>query len=84
VKPDKTLAIIEAGSRNVRFEDLLRLADAFGFVLVRVSGSHHILRHRAFPELLNLQSVDGRAKPYQVRQLMMLVARYSLHLKERP
>jgi hypothetical protein len=30
---------------------------------------------------LNLQSVGGRAKPYQVRQLLRLVERYNLVLK---
>ena len=47
-------ALLE-GSRNVRFDDLIRLAEAFGFELKRVAGSHHILAHPAMAELLNLQ-----------------------------
>lgn len=31
-------------------------------------------------ELLNLQEVDGRVKPYQMRQLLRLVERYNLSL----
>ncbi len=83
MRPRKTLARVRAGSRDLRFEDMLSLAGAFGFELVRVSGSHHIMRHPALPELLNLQNVHGRAKPYQVRQLQELVGRYSLTLEDR-
>lgn len=35
------------------------------------------------PELVNLQSVRGQAKPYQIRQLMRLVERYDLRLENR-
>ncbi len=83
MKPRKTLEAIQAGSRNLRFDDVLRLALSLGFQLARVSGSHRILRHRSFPELLNLQDVRGRAKPYQIRQLMELAERYSLTLEDR-
>ncbi len=52
-----------------------------GFDLKRVSGSHHIYAHPEVAELVNLQEVDGEAKPYQVRQVMRLVERYALGLK---
>ena len=83
MRPSKTLERIQAGARDLRFRDVLSLAQALGFELARVSGSHHILRHPGFPELLNLQDVHGSAKPYQVKQLMELVARYSLTLEDR-
>jgi len=83
VNPKKTMRSIEVGSLDVRFADLCRLAMAFGFRLARVSGSHHIFTHPGVPELLNLQNVAGRAKPYQVRQFMSLIARYSLTMEER-
>jgi hypothetical protein len=41
------------------------------------------LRHPKVPELLNLQKVRGQAKPYQLKQLLHLVERYSLTLGER-
>jgi predicted RNA binding protein YcfA (HicA-like mRNA interferase family) len=77
-----TLRAILAGSRNVRFPDFLNLAQGFGFRLSRVSGSHHILVHADVPQLLNLQEVGGKAKPYQVRQFLRLVERYRLRLEE--
>lgn len=65
----------------MRFEDLLRLAVAFGFVLKRVRGNHHILIHPTVPDTLNLQpDAGGKAKPYQVRQLVSLVEAYGLEL----
>lgn len=60
---------------------MTRLAEAFGFRLSRVSGSHHIFTHPGIPELVNLQNVHGQAKPYQIRQLMKLVERYDLKLE---
>ncbi len=60
----KTLQKLRAGNRNVGFRDLLGLAEAFGFAVVRISGSHHILKHPSLPEMLNLQAAKGDAKPY--------------------
>ncbi len=54
------------------------LAEALGFRLLRVSGSHHIFGHPDIRELVNLQDVGGEAKPYQARQFMRLVDRYRL------
>lgn len=81
-KPAKTWDRIRNGSRNVDFRDLLRLAEGFGFRLVRTRGSHHILAHPEVPELLNLQPDGAKAKPYQVRQLEALVAQYGLKLED--
>jgi predicted RNA binding protein YcfA (HicA-like mRNA interferase family) len=78
----KTLRKALAGSRNIRFGEVVHLAEAFGFRLARVSGSHHIFVHAALPELLNLQDVSGKSKPYQVRQLLRLIERYNLGLKD--
>jgi predicted RNA binding protein YcfA (HicA-like mRNA interferase family) len=69
---------------NVAFADLCSLAEGLGFELRRVSGSHHVFAHPDIPQLINLQSVRGQAKAYQVRQLLRLVERYDLRLKARP
>jgi predicted RNA binding protein YcfA (HicA-like mRNA interferase family) len=71
-----------AGSKNIRFVDMITLAEAFGFQLSRVRGSHHILAHPDVPELVNLQEVNGKAKPYQIRQFLRLVERYNLTMRE--
>lgn len=83
MKPRKTWQAILDGNRNLRFDDLLALAQAFGFELRRVRGSHHILLHPAIAGGVNLQpDAGGRAKPYQVRQLVALVERHGLDLED--
>ncbi|MDM7461125.1 MAG: type II toxin-antitoxin system HicA family toxin [bacterium] len=81
MKPHKVLQRILAGSKNIRFEDMLRLAEAYGFYLDRVSGSHHILVHPELPVVLNLQNVGGQAKPYQIKQFLKVVEEYNLSLE---
>ena len=78
----KLLRKVLSGSKNLRFADLMTLAQAFGFRLARVSGSHHIMIHPDVPVPLNLQEVGGQAKPYQVRQFLKLVEQYNLALEE--
>jgi hypothetical protein len=65
-KRRKLLAKILADSRNIAFNDIVLLMEGFGFLLSRVSGSHHIFVHPSTTELLNLQNVNGQAKPYQI------------------
>ena len=74
---------LSAGAlQNVTFRDFMHLALGFGFQLDRVSGSHHILIHPGIKEIVNVQNVRGQAKPYQIRQFLRLVERYSLMLEE--
>ena len=78
----KLLAKALIGSKNFRFQEMVSLVEAFGFRLARVSGGHHIFEHPEVPELVNLQRMKGKAKPYQVRQFLRLVEEYHLHLGE--
>lgn len=78
----KLLRKILQGSKNVRFSDMRSLIEGFGFSLDRVSGSHHIFIHPDIRELVNLQNVGGQVKPYQIRQLLKLVEKYNLKLKD--
>ena len=71
-----------SGSKNIRFNEMVALVEAFGFNLSRVRGSHHIFTHPQVRELVNLQEVDGKAKPYQIRQFLQLVERYNLEMGE--
>ena len=47
-----------------------------------IHGSHHIYVHADIPELVNLQNVNGQAKPYQVKQLLRLIERYNLQMED--
>jgi HicA toxin of bacterial toxin-antitoxin, len=64
VNPRKLLERALRSPNNFRFTEACALAEAFGFHLSRVSGSHHIFVHPGVPELVNLQDVRGQAKPY--------------------
>ena len=73
-----------AGSKNIRFDEMRRLVEAFGFHLARINGSHHIFTHPQVSELVNLQEVNGKIKPYQIRQFLNLVEKYDLELGAEP
>ena len=74
-------AIVSA--EGLRFQELILLAEAFGFEQSRRKGSHQMFKHAAVSELLNLQDVGGMAKAYQVRQFLRLVERYNLCPREK-
>ena len=83
MKPAALLRRLAQGElANVRFADAQRLAEALGFQLDRVRGSHHIYRHPGTGERINLQARGGQAEPYQLRQLLDLVERHGLRVKE--
>ncbi|MEE9247399.1 MAG: type II toxin-antitoxin system HicA family toxin [Dehalococcoidia bacterium] len=75
--------LAQGSLNNVSFSDMVTLVEGFGFQLMRTSGSHHIFAHPDIPELFNIQSVQGEAKPYQIRQLLRLVERYNLILEDK-
>jgi predicted RNA binding protein YcfA (HicA-like mRNA interferase family) len=82
VKKRKILLKALSGSKNIRFNEMIALVEAFGFHLSRVNGSHHIFAHADVDELVNLQEENGKAKPYQVKQFLQLVEQYDLELKD--
>ena len=81
-KKQKILKQILSGSKNISFNDIITVVEAFGFTLSRVNGSHHIFIHPKVPELVNLQNAKGKAKPYQIRQFLTIVEKYNLSLED--
>ena len=82
MKARKILEKARGSAVALRFTEATRLAESLGFGLSRVRGSHHIYTHPGVPELLNLQEVRGMAKPHQIRQLLRLMERYNLELRD--
>ena len=78
----KLLKKILAGSKNIQFDGMVSLVQAFGFYLARTRGSHHVFVHPGINALVNLQNVNGQAKQYQIKQFLTLVEKYSLNLKD--
>jgi hypothetical protein len=64
--------------KNIRFQDLCKVMIRFGFK-ERIRGSHHIYSKPDVQEIINLQEGgNGKAKPYQVRQVREILVRYKL------
>jgi predicted RNA binding protein YcfA (HicA-like mRNA interferase family) len=82
VKKQKLLRKILTGTKNVRFDEFTALIEAFGFRLVRITGSHHIFSRHNVPQTISVQEgKNGQAKPYQMRQFVKLVEKYDLTLE---
>lgn len=82
-KKQKLFDRILNNPRNVHFDDLVIILQAFGFNLKRIKGSHHNFKHPDVPELLSIQpGKDGKAKNYQVKKFLTTVEEYDLRLHE--
>jgi predicted RNA binding protein YcfA (HicA-like mRNA interferase family) len=64
--------------KNVRFEELCKAAEIFGFQFRGGRGSHRVYVREGVREILNFQNVNGKAKAYQVRQLLKVIEKYNL------
>jgi hypothetical protein len=62
---------------NIRFEELRRLLHHLGFG-ERIRGSHHIFWMHGIEEIINIQPLGSKAKPYQVKQIRGIILRYKL------
>lgn len=78
-KYDKLLERILRGTSDadVGFDELRRLLLWLGFEQ-RIRGSHHLFTKPGIAEKINLQRDDGKAKPYQVRQVRNVIVQYKL------
>jgi hypothetical protein len=74
----ETYEYLRHNPKNVRFEDLWRAAEAFGFHSKGGKVSHTVYVRDGIPDILNFQNVHGKAKPYQVRQLLKIIEHYTL------
>jgi len=63
---------------DVRFEEICKTAELFGFRFRGGKGSHRIFVRAGVREMLNFQEVKGKAKPYQVKQFIRVIEKYNL------
>ncbi|MBI4063637.1 MAG: type II toxin-antitoxin system HicA family toxin [Elusimicrobia bacterium] len=73
---------IKNNPQNVRFRDLCRIVEAFGFRYRGGRGSHRVYAKEGVVEILNFQEVKRMAKPYQVRQFLKIIEVYKLGIGE--
>jgi len=81
-KIEKLFDRIKNNLQNVRFDEICKMAEAFGFNYKGGKGSHRVYSKKGVIEILNFQNVHGMAKPYQVRQFLKIVEDYNLTMKE--
>lgn len=78
----KLLRQILNNQKNVKFNDFVTIIESFGFFRARVEGSHNIFKSNSVNEIINIQNVNGEAKPYQIKQFFSLVEKYDLKMEE--
>ena len=76
---EKLLLKIMMGNqdKNVTFSELQKILEAFGFEC-RIKGDHFIYTKDEVDEIINIQPVRNKAKPYQVKQVRNLIIKYKL------
>ena len=68
-----------ASDNNLAFEDLRYILLHFSFVERTTGGSHHIFYKEGIEEIINIQPNGNKAKPYQVKQVRMVILKYKLN-----
>ena len=78
-KLQKLLLQILSGTSdaNIAFNDVRTVLSALGFD-ERIRGSHHIYTRPDVAEILNLQDKQGKAKPYQIKQVREVILKYRI------
>lgn len=76
---EKLLRMILSGrqDKSILFSELCSVLGRLGFDY-RVRGDHFIFTKDRIEEILNLQPINGKAKPYQVKQVREIILRYHL------
>lgn len=76
---EKLLMKVLSGRQDasVQFSELQRLLELLGFER-RIKGDHFIYTNPDVEEIINIQPVNGKAKPYQVKQVRNLILKYKL------
>jgi predicted RNA binding protein YcfA (HicA-like mRNA interferase family) len=82
VKSSKLYERLVANPTAMRFGDFQRVLEAFGFILDRIKGSHHVYKHPLVPRPLSVQPRGNMAKPYQIDQFLDIVEEFGLTIGE--
>lgn len=72
----KILADMKLNPRNIRFSDLCKACDYYFGKPRQIGTSHRIYKvNWIYPPLINIQNFKGKAKEYQVRQVVEAINR---------
>lgn len=78
---NKILIDVMCGTKdkNIRFSDLQKLLSALGFQC-RIKGDHFIYYKNDIDEIINIQPIGNKAKPYQVKQVRNIILKYMMEV----
>jgi hypothetical protein len=73
---EEILALMKRNPKGVRFKDLCKVCDQY-FGEARQMGSSHCVYRTPWQgdPRVNIQNAKGKAKPYQVRQVLQAIQR---------
>ena len=82
-KAEKLAAKILSGKsdKNLAFNDLCYVLERAGFQFRSGKGSHRIYYKEGVIEIVNVQPRNGKAKPYQVKQVRELLLKYKIDIE---
>jgi predicted RNA binding protein YcfA (HicA-like mRNA interferase family) len=82
-KAEKLAAKILSGrsDKNFDFDDLCHILERAGFQSRHGRGSHRIYSKNGVIEIINIQPRNGKAKPYQVKQVRELLLKYKIDIE---
>ena len=63
--------------KNITFSELQKILETFGFEC-RIKGDHFIYTKNEIDEIINIQPIGNKAKPYQVKQVRSIIIKYKL------
>lgn len=83
-KKEKLLAKARRSPANFSYNDLVRLAELFGFKMNKGKGkgAHEMFKNPLGPPPMNFQNRNGKAKEYQVKQLVNYIDDHDLANEE--
>ncbi|MBN1904028.1 MAG: type II toxin-antitoxin system HicA family toxin [Deltaproteobacteria bacterium] len=73
--------LMRRSDANVPFDSLCFLLKKLGFD-ERIKGDHHIFTRDDVEEILNMQPMGDKGKPYQVKQVRDIILKYQIHIGE--
>jgi hypothetical protein len=62
---------------NIPFDQTCTMLRSLGLD-ERIRGSHHVFTREGIAELVVIQEVEGKVKPYQVKQVRAVLKKYNL------
>lgn len=81
-KVEKLYNKAKESPNNLSFSDLCLLLEKVGFEFIRKKGSHRTFKHsriKNIDSIQGIQDVKGKAKAYQVRQVLDKIDRHNLY-----